>query len=383
MEALRTKLGKRARRVVYAAVSIAVGILAAEGVIRGYAHIGSETGRRLAVRDPLAILFEPYGEFGYRQKPNKIQRYGNGTRAIWNSMGYRGPLVSRTKPDGTFRIILLGGSATHGFGVNNDETIDAHMRDHLGQRFVKTRFEVINLALGGYDSYQVFERMRTDGVKLLPDLVIVNSGINDVANARFSNLTEPPDPRILRWSNVMTRMREEAKRGGPSLRTLARHYSYLARVPGYIHETFLQRKAMRGPILLEPNPDAIDYFEVNLLRTIELAENVGAGVILSTPPSALTTKYKPSDPPARSYWVVDAATTEEYRQRLARRMRKVAQDQQALGRRVRYVSRELPPGLFLDDAHLTSAGNRAMAANLVEAAVPFIDAAFPILHKKQ
>jgi lysophospholipase L1-like esterase len=358
------------------ALGLVLGVLLAEMMARGYAQIGTEAGRRIASRDPLGVLYEPFGDLGYRQRPGKTERYPNGTRAVFNSMGYRGPLVNFEKPNGTYRVVLLGGSTTAGYGVNDDETIDAHARRMLPERFPGVCFEVVNLALGGYDSYQDYERMRVDGTRLIPDLVVINSGLNDVRNAQFPNLTYPPDPRTLIWESVMQQMREEGKRG-PSLWHLALHYSYLARMPGYALDLWRQRQGLHRIWVAEPDGSAVDYFETNVVRTTELALEIGAAVILSTPPSALSTRNKSSDPPEKSYWIKDAGTTEKYRRRLGTRMREIAIRQRASGRRVIYVSHSLPPAQFLDDAHLTSDGNRTVARNMEEAAIPFIRAAFP------
>jgi len=167
------------------------------------------------------------------------------------------------------RTILLGGSTTHGFGVANDQTIDTHMREILAERFPGIRSEVVNLALGGYDSYQVFERMRSDGVGLAPDVVIVNSGINDVRNAQFSDL-RIPDPRTLIWEGNMQRMREEAERGGPTLWARVLHHSYAARLPGLYLENLTRKETIAtarriGPIEVDhgetgcKTPDAASY----------------------------------------------------------------------------------------------------------------------------
>lgn len=357
-------------------IGLVLGVLLAETMVRGLAQIGTETGRRIASRDPFEFLYEPFGNFGYRQRPGKVEKYKNGTRALFNSMGYRGPVVIVDKPAGTYRIVLLGGSTTFGFGVNDDETIDAHMRRLLPERFHGICFDVVNLALGGYDSYQDYERMRVDGTRLAPDLIVINSGINDVRNALYPRLTEPPDPRTLIWEPVMRTMRDEA-REGPRLSTVAQHYSYLTRIPGYALEVWGQRQGLRAVRVGEPDAAAIEYFEINVVRTAELAFGRGAAVILSTPPSALSIRNKPSDPPETSYWVRDAGTTEEYRRRLATRMREIAERQRDSGRRVSYVAHDLALDQFLDDAHLTDTGNRTVAQGLVEAAVPFIQATVP------
>jgi len=368
----------RGRELTLRVLSIVLGLvlatLLAEVIARGYTQLGTEAGRRIASRDPWAVLYEPFGEFGYRESPGKIERYYNGTHAVFNAMGFRGPLVRVEKPAGTYRIVLLGGSTTFGYGVNDDETIDAHMRRRLPTQFSGVCVEVVNLALGGYDSYQDYERMRVDGTRLAPDLVVINSGINDVRNAQYPDLTYPPDPRTLIWEHAMRRMREESKHG-PSLWTLALHYSYLTRVPPYALELWRQRRGLHAITVAEAHGSAVDYFEVNVVRTIELALKTGAAVILSTPPSALSARNKPSDPPEKSYWIKDAGTTEEYRRRLGARMGEIARRQSRAGQRVSHVSHSLPPEQFLDDAHLTSVGNESIARNLMEAATPYLRAA--------
>ncbi len=371
-----TRRRQLAKALAAAVMGVFLAAAVGEALARGYAWLGGEVGARLATRDPLGVLYEPYGNFGYRQKAGKSEGYKNGTRAHWNAMAYRGPLVSLDKPAGTYRIVLLGGSTTAGYGVNDDETIDAHMRRLLHERVPGACIEVVNLALGGYDSYQDYERMRVDGTRLSPDLVIINSGINDVRNAKYPNLGAPPDPRTLIWESVMRGMREE-QRHGPSTWNVVLHYSYLARTPGFALERLRQRQDLKEIRVTEPDPSAVDYFETNVVRTIDLAMERNAAVILSTPPSALSFRNQPTDPPERTYWIRDAGTTEQYRERLATRMREIAGRQSAAGRSIRYVTHRLPAAEFLDDAHLTGGGNLTVARNLTEAALPAIRAAAP------
>jgi lysophospholipase L1-like esterase len=370
------------RRLFLTFLALFAGALLAEMTARGYALVGGNAGRRLASRDLLETVYVPYGNFGYRQRPGMTEKFLNGASTVANSMGYRGPLVTVDKPKGSFRIVLLGGSTTNGYGVNDDSTIDAQMRRLLPRQFPSVCFEVVNLALGGYDSYQDFERMRVDGTKLSPDLVILNSGINDVRNAQYDHLSAPPDPRTLFWESAMAQMREELNHG-PSLWTLANHYSYAARIPGFVRELWQQRREVEVIRAVEPHDSAVEYFALNVERTIELALNIRASVILSTPPSALSTRNKPSDPPEKTYWIKDAGTTDKYRRRLAARMQQIAAQGRAAGKPVYYATHSLPLEEFIDDAHLTSAGNLTVARDFVEAATPFIRAALPTLPTEQ
>ncbi|HXK23408.1 MAG TPA: SGNH/GDSL hydrolase family protein [Myxococcota bacterium] len=368
------ELQEAGRRALLVAIGLAASVLTAEVGTRIYAHAGSEMGRSLVRRDPLEIAIEEHGELGYRQRPNRNHEYANGTRAHWNAMGFRGPLVAQPKPLGSFRVILLGGSTTHGYAVDDDQTIDTHMRSILRQRYPEKRFEVVNLALDGYDSYQIFQRFKDDGIALRPDLVIVNTGVNDVRNARFAHL-QVPDLRTVLWADNLEQMREQTRSGGPPLRFRIGHWFYLARLPGLIRDNFLRRHELASNATVEPNPDVVDYFETNIRHTAELVQQAGAGLILSTEPSSLATRYAATDTSPQSYWIVDAATTQQYRDRLAERLHKLATEETARGQRVAYLHLDLPPELFQDDCHLTPEGNRVVAEGFVDALSPFLKGA--------
>lgn len=325
--------------------------------------------------DPLSALIEPLGELGYRQRPGSKYRYGNGTVATANPMGFRGPLVSLVKPPGTFRIVLLGESSTHGWGVNDDETIDAYMRQLLGERYPARRFEVVNLAFDGYDTYQQYERLRSDGVRLDPDLLIVNAGINDVRNARFPDLQDR-DARTMLYAEIL-KIQREAARHGPSAWTWIKHHSYLARLPGFVRSRMGGASSAKTSASVTPNARAIDYFAVNLGRIAELVRSRATPIVFSTPPSAIETNYTQHDTLVRSYWIGDAETTQRYRDSLGQRMQRLVGELRRNGQQVIYVRPRLPSELFLDDCHPTAAGNRQLAQDFVAAAQPFLEGSGP------
>ena len=361
-------------RSLLVTAGLLIGVVAAEAMARTYAHFGGEMGRQLARQDPLNVIIEPHGEWGYRQRPNLVHEYPNGARATSNAMGFRGPVVAVPKPPRVFRVILLGGSTTFGFQVEDDETIDAHMRHLLSERYPTTRFEVVNLALDGYDSYQIYQRLKSDGVALSPDLVILNTGINDVRNARYPDL-KIPDPRTVVWAGNLEQLHDQAQRGGPSLRLRLGHYSYAIRLLTLIRGNLSRRAELALNSTVVAHPEAVDYFETNVRRAAELVEQAGAGLILSTPPSSLRTKYAPDAVSDQSYWIVNAATTQEYRDRLAARLQRLASEATARGWPATYLHLDLAPEFFQDDCHLTSDGNREVAKGFVNALHPFMERA--------
>jgi lysophospholipase L1-like esterase len=352
-----------------AVAALAVGSLAlaaclAEGAVRLYAALGYRVGREIAAVDPTQVLIEAHGEFGFRPRPGSVVRYGRGKAATINSMGFRGPTVERRKPAGTLRIILLGGSTTHGWGVNDDETIDAAMRTWLAVAFPERRWEVVNLAFDGYDSWQLFERLRSDGLPLQPDAIIINGGINDVRSMRYADIQDH-DPRTLLYAATVAQLRDEQRRGGPTLWTRVKSISYLARLPGVLRDLRArppQRAAGAAP---SPHFASADYFERNLRRIADLTAPAGTVLIFSTEPSALVTgRYRTTDTSYRDYWIGDAATTQAARDTLASRMRRVATGLR--GRAVAWIGCTLPQAVFLDDAHLTPRGNALLAVDLAQ-----------------
>ena len=83
-----------------------------------------------------------------------------------NSKGLRDDETSYEKPDGTFRIALIGDSRTFGFGV----PIEKHYSTLLEGYFQNV--EVINMGVGGYGVDQQLLTLRSKGFRYEPDLVL-------------------------------------------------------------------------------------------------------------------------------------------------------------------------------------------------------------------
>jgi lysophospholipase L1-like esterase len=350
-------------------IATVISLVACEVVLRAFVALSdSAIAREVRQADPFAIQVRPDGDFGFRQKPNGTFRYQNGTVATSNAQGYRGPVVDSVKAPGTTRIVLLGGSSTHGWGVVDDSTLDTFMRSELAERAPDLRVEVVNLAFDGYDSQQFVQRLRVDGIPLEPDIIIVNAGANDVRNSRYQNL-QPRDERTLLWEPPIRTMREEERRGGPTVETRLKRALYLARVPGIVkvHVRAMQTEQPQGPIV--PNFAAADYYEQNLQEIVELAAAQGACLVLSTEPSAL--KWLPPDSVSEvSYWVGTAAQTQQVRDTLGVRMQSVADRAASSGQPVWHIGPDLPQTGFLDDSHLAASGYRELARILVDEIVP-------------
>jgi len=99
--------------------------------------------------------------------------WGDGPLRV-NEHGMRGPAVTQAKPNGTRRILILGGSHPMGMYVDYDQSYGARLQAALG-----SGWQVLNAAAPGHTSYQAREYLAWYGVAFSPDIVIADVGVND------------------------------------------------------------------------------------------------------------------------------------------------------------------------------------------------------------
>jgi hypothetical protein len=122
-------------------------------------------------------------------RPNLDARW-NDTTFRTNSLGYRGPEVSRRKPPGTFRVVVLGSSNTMGHGVEDEQTYARLLEGWLLERAGPgRRVEVINLAVSGDSPTQQLLRLQVEASGLEPDWIL-----SDITALGFSL-----EEQHLRW----------------------------------------------------------------------------------------------------------------------------------------------------------------------------------------
>lgn len=98
-----------------------------------------------------------------------------------NSAGFRDYEYAKAKPEGTYRIVVLGDSTTAGNGVQDVDKTYTKVLEKLQNRASNTgiHHEVLNLGVGGYHTMQEVETLRVKGLKYKPDLVLLTFCVND------------------------------------------------------------------------------------------------------------------------------------------------------------------------------------------------------------
>jgi lysophospholipase L1-like esterase len=99
-----------------------------------------------------------------------------------NSLGYRGGEFSREKPEGTYRIVALGGSTTYGVFIDRaEDAYPAQLEGILREEYGYENVEVVNAGVQAYSSWETFINFSFRSLDLDPDLIIVYNAVNDVS----------------------------------------------------------------------------------------------------------------------------------------------------------------------------------------------------------
>lgn len=108
--------------------------------------------------------------------------YGN--TFTTNSHGMRDRPYDLEKPEGTFRIAVLGSSIDMGWGVGTEETYVNLLEDWLNDEAARLgsprRFQVLNFAVAAYGPMQRLETFRRKATAFQPDMVLYSATMLDL-----------------------------------------------------------------------------------------------------------------------------------------------------------------------------------------------------------
>jgi hypothetical protein len=110
-----------------------------------------------------------------------VQRTLFGQPFLTNAFGMHDDPVAVKKPEGTFRIAVLGSSMDMGWGVKYQDTYINQLEEWLNKHSVRhglaptRRFEVLNFAVAAYSPMQRLDTLRRKVMAFHPDLVIYSA----------------------------------------------------------------------------------------------------------------------------------------------------------------------------------------------------------------
>jgi lysophospholipase L1-like esterase len=179
--------------------------------------------------------------------------------------------VSVEKPAGTFRIITMGDSCTHGAGVTNQQTYSKRLEQLLNEQKNAPRVQVLNAGVNGYQLEQMAIYLEEYLLVYQPDMVVVYANAFDSSDfsiepgSRLAAATYPADRSPLESSLQAFQTVEE-------LFFQAKSYYLLKRVVGFLKN--------RRP---EDRPKGTELFDRksgNLTRIRILCDMVGAELVI-------------------------------------------------------------------------------------------------------
>lgn len=97
-----------------------------------------------------------------------------------NGLGIRDHEYAYHKPDGVFRICVIGDSFTYGLGVNIDDTYPKAMERAFAELAPGKKIEVLNCGVFNYNTREEVLFLFGHVVELQPDLVLLGFVVNDV-----------------------------------------------------------------------------------------------------------------------------------------------------------------------------------------------------------
>ncbi len=126
----------------------------------------------------LGYVHAPHNRFVFEYSENEKIRVSHYT----NSLGLIGPEVSVPKPQGTFRILILGDSYTEALQVSEEKNFCGRLQTLLKEKSgsLYQNIEVLNAGVSGYSPILHYLSFKRALYRLQPDLVIVQLFGNDI-----------------------------------------------------------------------------------------------------------------------------------------------------------------------------------------------------------
>jgi hypothetical protein len=157
--------------------------------LRGFHHQRnvekSGAARPIAAQIPqVQPLYAPGAEliFRYDSNPRGTFDDDNSLTSRLNNHGFRGRDVSKKKPEGVFRIMVVGDSFTFGEGVRLEDTFVARLEGILRDGPMPA-VEVLNFGIGSWGARSEYFYLVKEGLQFEPDLVLLVFTPNDAEYA--------------------------------------------------------------------------------------------------------------------------------------------------------------------------------------------------------
>jgi hypothetical protein len=207
-----------------------------------------------------------------------------GSPVTSNHLGMRDREYDKIKPTSTYRIVLSGSSHELGAGVRDDETFENLVEDRLNRQLPDarySRYESLNLSIGGHSVLQRLLRLEQLGFELQPDAAIFCVSemesqllVQHLTKSLNSGIVPPPNyrevvERITRRAGVHRRM--------PDVMIERKLRPYVPEIYEWVFRRFAAQCAQRGvrPLVVY-RPAPVDFEGVESAARSELVHSARA-----------------------------------------------------------------------------------------------------------
>lgn len=136
-----------------------------------------------AIRPPSTVEYQIDPEIGQMLVPNQTTRFLSQT-AVWmgrefdqtvttNGAGFHDVEHTVEKPEGVYRIVVVGDSVIEGLQVAVEDGFTQQCERMLNEQIAARHVEVINLGISGSGPAQYYRRLEKKGLPYKPDLIVM------------------------------------------------------------------------------------------------------------------------------------------------------------------------------------------------------------------
>ena len=170
------------------------------------------------------MFFDPDPFTGYRLRPRAMGHFQQGIPIRINEHGHRDESVLVAKPDGVFRILVLGDSFTAGSNVAQEEAYP-EILERLLANSNAAPVEVVNAGVGGWEPFHYAQYYEHYGYKFSPDLIVVGFFVGNDSYNQTSAVEQSATAVLGRWIS-----REAVSAPFIKFKVFAYNHSNLARL---------------------------------------------------------------------------------------------------------------------------------------------------------
>jgi len=182
-----------------------------------------------------------------------------------NSHGFRGPEISKEKPDETYRIFVVGGSTTFSIrSLTDHHTIPGYLQQKFDESSLDKKIEVINAGISAITSTDELHLVTTKIIEFEPNLVIIYDGHNDVVNFPGKTKNDTSDDLLTQiWKKYLS----------------------FYNTPFVIGGIIADAKHSVAPYLINTNfPKNVEVWKTNLISICELGDQKGFKTLIFLQP---------------------------------------------------------------------------------------------------